>query len=174
MSHLECPNCRLKISALGAPLNCPRCLIRSERRIELVPAPMFLACPDRQARSTQSVQIQPFGLSVGELRPGCLKIEVQGELDLAVTDQLTDALAGTDEYCEVLLDLAQCDFVDSTGVAAILRAERLVALEGRRIVVVGARGQVLRVLTVMGLTDHGLVFASVEEALGVSPAAVVA
>jgi anti-sigma B factor antagonist len=174
MSHLECPNCRLKISALGAPLNCPRCLIRSGQRVELVPAPMFLARPERRARSARSAQIQPFGLSVGELRPGCLKIEVQGELDLAVTDRLTEALAGAAEYRQVLLDLARCDFVDSTAVAAILRAEWLLALEGRRIVVVGPQGQVLRVLTVMGLTDHGLVFASAEEALSASPVVVAA
>jgi anti-anti-sigma regulatory factor len=39
----------------------------------------------------------------------------------------------------VLVDLAQCDFVDSAAIEAILQAERLLALEGRRIAVVGAK-----------------------------------
>jgi anti-anti-sigma factor len=174
MSHLECPNCKLKISALGAPLNCPRCLLRSEQRVELVPAPMFVAHPERQARSAPSAGMQPFRLSVSEGRPDCLRVEVQGELDLAVTDQLTQALASAAEHREVLLDLAQCDFVDSAAIEAILRTERLLALEDRRIVVVDPRGQVLRVLTVLGLADRGLVFASAEEALAASPAVVAA
>jgi anti-anti-sigma regulatory factor len=74
----------------------------------------------------------------------------------------------------VLVDLARCDFVDSAAIEAILQAERLLALEGRRIVIVGPSGQVLRVLTVMGLTDQGLVFASAAEALADPPALAVA
>jgi anti-anti-sigma factor len=174
MSHLECPNCKLKISALGAPLNCPRCLLRSEQRVELVPAPMFVAHPERQGRSASSTQMQPFRLSVSEGRPDCLRVEVQGELELAVTDQLSQALASAAEHREVLVDLARCDFIDSSAIAAILRAQSSLALEGRRIAVVGARGQVLRVLTVMGLADQGLVFFSAGEALAASPAVVAA
>ena len=36
MSQLECPSCKLKIQALGAPTNCPRCLVRKGERIELL------------------------------------------------------------------------------------------------------------------------------------------
>jgi predicted Zn-ribbon and HTH transcriptional regulator len=46
MSQLECPSCGLKIAALGAPSNCPRCLIRKGERIELVPLPAFVPDPD--------------------------------------------------------------------------------------------------------------------------------
>jgi len=35
MSQLECPKCKLQISTLGAPKNCPRCLIRENGRVEL-------------------------------------------------------------------------------------------------------------------------------------------
>jgi anti-anti-sigma factor len=175
MSHLECPNCRLRISALRAPLNCSRCLTRSGRRIELVPAPMFIARSGRRAGSAPAGRMQPFRLSVSELRPGCLGIEVQGELDLAVTGQLAQTLGSAAEHHEVLVDLARCDFTDSSAIEAVLQAERLLALEGRRIVVVGARGQVLRVLTLMGLTERGLVFANAAEALaGSEPTAVAA
>jgi hypothetical protein len=37
MSQLECPSCRLRIKALGAPVNCPRCLVRKGERVELSP-----------------------------------------------------------------------------------------------------------------------------------------
>jgi anti-anti-sigma factor len=119
--------------------------------------------------------MQPFRLSVSELRPGCLEIEVQGELDLAVTERLARALGSAAEHREVLVDLARCDFTDSSAIEAILQAERLLAREGRRIVVVGARGQVLRVLTLMGLTERGLVLSGAAEALaGSEPTGVAA
>jgi anti-anti-sigma factor len=114
--------------------------------------------------------MQSFELKVSELRTGCLRIEVQRDLDLAVTDRLTEVIGVAAEHGEVLVDLARCDFVDSAAIEAILRAERLLALEGRRIVVIGAQGQVLPVLTVRGLTDHGLVFAGAAEALARPPA----
>jgi anti-anti-sigma factor len=174
MSHLECPSCRLRISALGAPLNCPRCRIRSGQRVELVPVSMFVGRSAPQAGSARSVRMLPFRLSVSEPRPGCLEIGVQGELDLAVTDRLTQALGSVAEHREVLLDLAQCDFVDSSAVEAILHAEAALTAEGRRIVVVGAGGQVLRVLTLMGLTERGLVYASGAEAPAGAPAVVAA
>jgi hypothetical protein len=36
MSQLECPSCKLKIRALGAPQTCPRCLVRKGERIEFL------------------------------------------------------------------------------------------------------------------------------------------
>jgi hypothetical protein len=38
MSQLECPSCKLRIAALGAPSNCPGCRIRSGTWVDLVPA----------------------------------------------------------------------------------------------------------------------------------------
>jgi len=46
MSQLECPNCGLKVVALGAPANCPRCLIRKGERIGLAPVPVFVSDSD--------------------------------------------------------------------------------------------------------------------------------
>lgn len=36
MPQLECPSCKLKVAALGAPRNCPRCRVRKGERIELL------------------------------------------------------------------------------------------------------------------------------------------
>jgi hypothetical protein len=51
MSQLECPSCRLKISALGAPRNCPRCLVRKGERVELLAAPLPAPEPRKPAPS---------------------------------------------------------------------------------------------------------------------------
>lgn len=47
MSHLECPSCRLKIQALGAPTNCPRCLVRKGERIELISSAVSGSAPSK-------------------------------------------------------------------------------------------------------------------------------
>lgn len=46
MSQVECPSCGLRIVALGAPFNCPRCLIRKSERVGLVAVPAFVPSPD--------------------------------------------------------------------------------------------------------------------------------
>jgi anti-anti-sigma factor len=69
------------------------------------------------------------------------------------------------ENAAVLIGLQSCEFVDSTGIALILQARRQLEDGGGRLVVFGCSDQVLRIFTVAGLTDAGIVFASREEAL---------
>lgn len=59
MSHLECPSCGLRISALSAPENCPRCLVRGQGRVELVVAPMFAPSSDHAAPTTSALPDGP-------------------------------------------------------------------------------------------------------------------
>jgi anti-anti-sigma factor len=107
-----------------------------------------------------------FRVSEQEIGPGCREIRVEGELDLAVADRLQEAI----ERCpddQTLIDLEGCEFIDSTGIAVIVRAGRERARDGGgRLVVHSPTDQVLRVLEITGLTDIGLVFASRDEALG--------
>lgn len=107
----------------------------------------------------------PFELTETELRPGCCVIGVKGELDLSVADQLSDALRRVDQYGAVLVDLGDCEFIDSTGIAVFVRASQEMESEGRKLAVFGADDQVLRVLSTTGLSDNGLVFESAEAAL---------
>lgn len=117
--------------------------------------------------------MRPFGLTETEPQPDCRVIAIAGELDLAVADQLTAALERTSGCSLVLADLRSCEFIDSTGLAAFVQASNQMKGEGRRFAAFGASDQVLRVLTVTGLTKNGLVFESAEEALeaGRAPAA---
>jgi anti-sigma B factor antagonist len=109
--------------------------------------------------------MRTFSLNTNERRPGCLEIQVDGELDLAVADRLQEALDGASAYDEVLLDLRKCEFIDSTGLAVIVNAHKQRAERGGRVALFGASSQVSRVLAVTGLDQNGLVFATADEAL---------
>jgi anti-sigma B factor antagonist len=99
---------------------------------------------------------------------GCREILVEGELDLAVADQLQEALDRAEECARILISLENCEFIDSTGIAVIVGAYKQLAEEGRRIAVYGASSQALRVLSITGLIANGLVFESASQALSAS------
>ncbi len=110
--------------------------------------------------------VRVFKLTERDLRPGCREIQVEGELDLAVAAELEDALARAGAKCrQIVIDLENCDFIDSTGIAAIVQAHKQARQEGGRVAVYAPSDQVLRVLSVTGLTANGLVFESVDQAL---------
>lgn len=105
-----------------------------------------------------------FELTETSPRSGCREIRVEGELDLAVASQLEEAIDRADDGQSVFLNLESCEFIDSTGIAVVVNAHRRLKEEGRRLVAYGADGQVLRVLSISGLVQGGLVFRSIEEA----------
>jgi anti-sigma B factor antagonist len=110
--------------------------------------------------------MQPFKLSERDLQPGCREIQVEGELDLSVADQLRDLLdRAVAESQEILIVLEACEFIDSTAIAVIVHAHKQMADDGRRLAICAPSSQVLRVLSITGLTDNGLVFETVEAAL---------
>jgi anti-sigma B factor antagonist len=110
--------------------------------------------------------VRTFKITESDPHPGCREIQVEGELDLAVADQLQDALdrAG-EEYARVLISLENCEFIDSTGIAIIVAAYNQLVEEGRRMAVYAPSSQVLRVLSITGLTANGLIFDSADQAL---------
>lgn len=110
-----------------------------------------------------------FRLFEREIAPGCREVQVEGELDLAVADELRAMLERFDDRTgQVLIGLEKCDFIDSTGIAVIVNAHHQLAEQGGRLVVYAPNDQVLRVLAVTGLTARGLVFESFDEALAES------
>lgn len=116
--------------------------------------------------------MQRFNVTAKDLRPGCRDIQIEGELDLAVADQLDEALTAAGQECKcVLVGLERCSFIDSSGIAVILRAHNRMQEEGNRLAVYAPTDQVLRVLSMTGLTNNGLVFDSAEEALSALDAA---
>jgi len=110
--------------------------------------------------------MQRFKVNTRDLRPGTRDVQIEGELDLAVAGQLDGVLTTAVEECtQVLVGLERCAFIDSSGIAVLLRARTRMEEEGNRLVVYAPTDQVLRVLSMTGLIGNGLVFDSAEEAL---------
>lgn len=110
-------------------------------------------------------RLPTFKLTEKDLQPGCREIHLEGELDLAVADRLTDALdRAVSEQNRVVIGLERCTFIDSTGIAIIVKAHRELAQQGRVLTVYGASDQVLRILSITGLTNDGLVFENAGDA----------
>jgi anti-anti-sigma factor len=111
----------------------------------------------------------PFEVRIGELEQGVRTISVRGELDLSTAPDLEGPLEEALESGEgsVLIDLSQCEFIDSTGIALIVRAwQRLNSGEnGRALVICSQNGQVRRVLEITGLELSIPVHTTRDEAL---------
>ena len=100
----------------------------------------------------------PFEATVARLDDGVRVIVVRGELDLSTASDLEgpleEAVSSHDD--PVLIDLTDCEFIDSTGIALIVRAwQRLdSAADGESsggVVICSANDQVRRVLEITGL-----------------------
>jgi anti-sigma B factor antagonist len=114
----------------------------------------------------------PFQASATELDGGIRLLEVNGELDLSTATQLEGPLdeATASEKSAVLIDLTDCTFIDSTGIALVVRAwQRVDAAAGNGgeggLVLCCQNEQVRRVLEVTGLEHSLRVFATRDEAV---------
>jgi anti-anti-sigma factor len=79
-------------------------------------------------------------------------LRLSGELDIAVTEELegsVKAVAGSSAR-RVVLDLSGLDFMDSSGLRALLRAQEAVGSNGRSFVLADPAPAVQRVLDVTG------------------------
>jgi anti-anti-sigma factor len=110
-----------------------------------------------------------FEVKTGDLERGVRAISVQGELDLSTAPDLEGPLEDLLDSGEgsILIDLSDCEFIDSTGIALIVRAwQRLnEAANGRRLALCSDNDQVRRVLEITGLELSIPVHATRDEAL---------
>jgi anti-anti-sigma factor len=111
----------------------------------------------------------PFEVQVGDLEQGVRTIRVRGELDLSTAPNLEGPLDEALDSGEgsLLIDLSQCEFIDSTGIALIVRAwQRLDSgNNGRVLVLCSQNDQVRRVLEITGLELSIPVHTTRDEAL---------
>jgi anti-sigma B factor antagonist len=97
----------------------------------------------------------PFEVTTKE-EEGVRVIAVRGELDLNTAPELEtplkDALEGTPP---IVVNLSDCEFIDSTGVAILVRAWQQVsengARDGSRFVICCPNSQVARLLQITGV-----------------------
>jgi anti-sigma B factor antagonist len=94
----------------------------------------------------------PFGV---EASRGMLR--VAGEVDMAVAATLLDAIlaAGFDgDATELVVDLSEVTFLDSTGISALLEAHNRLANSYIRLRITDPTPLVRRVLVLGGVSDH--------------------
>lgn len=97
----------------------------------------------------------PFEVESEELDDGIRMLTVRGELDMNTApdfEQKLDA-ALSESDVSVVLDLCECEFIDSTGIALIVRAwQRLEGSDGQgRLVLCSHNHQVRRLLQITGV-----------------------
>lgn len=86
-------------------------------------------------------------------------IKVYGELDLSGVTRMSEAFAAAldSDARAIVLDLRELEFLDSTGVHAILMAERSAKERDRGFVIVRGPRQVQRIFEISGIAER-LVF----------------
>ena len=85
----------------------------------------------------------------------CLTLRLMGELDHAAAQTVMPGIEdAVEEYLprRCVLDLTGVSFMDSSGIAVILKTDRLLLQTGGALALSGVPGQVRRVLDVAGLT----------------------
>jgi anti-sigma B factor antagonist len=84
------------------------------------------------------------------------RLVLSGELDIASAPILEAEIAG---LCEngsgtITLDLSRLTFMDSTGLRAVLAADKLCSSRGHGFSLAGASGAVQRLFELTGVTGH--------------------
>ena len=118
--------------------------------------------------ATPSADIPQFEISSGPGPDGVRVVRVVGEVDMSHEEELRAELRSATEAKArgVVVDLTECEFIDSTGVRALLLSrEAQNAKKGSVTLAVAAAGeQILRILSVMGIDRVIPIRPTVEEA----------
>jgi anti-anti-sigma factor len=98
-------------------------------------------------------QPPPFGVETS--RDGATAtVAIDGELDIATTPQLTQALESLETGYELLVvDLSRCTFFASSGISVLLEQSHRAKREGFEVVVIKAPRDVQRMFDLASLDD---------------------
>ena len=100
----------------------------------------------------------PFEVQREELEDGIRAFTVRGELDMNTAPELENSLGevASGESQQVMIDLTECDFIDSTGIALIVRSWQRLDRSGDgggggQLVLCCVNTQVMRLLRITGV-----------------------
>lgn len=91
-----------------------------------------------------------------EQHPGQTRVVLIGELDIASTQMLENELSAIEANSPgtLVLDLRRVEFIDSTGLRALIAADERARSDGRRLAVVRGPDAVERLLAVTQLDQR--------------------
>jgi anti-sigma B factor antagonist len=114
--------------------------------------------------ATPSADIPQFEIGSGPGPDGVCVVRVAGEADMSHEEELRAELrrAVASETTGIVVDLTECEFIDSTGVRALLLSREAQGSGG--VAVAASSGQILRVLSVMGVDKLIPILPTVDEA----------
>jgi anti-sigma B factor antagonist len=106
-----------------------------------------------------------FAIDVAR-RDGCVVVSVRGEVDLATAPTLKTRLLDlvAEGENEIIVDLSDTDFLDSTGLGAVVAAYKRVRAHDGHLKLVASSSRVKRVFEITNLDRVVPILATVEEA----------
>jgi len=98
---------------------------------------------------------QPGTVEVGHHEPGLAVVSMHGEHDLSTVPKLRPTFEQATAHSNVLVDLSDCAFIDSTVIGLLIRAAMTVQARDEQFVLVipPEQAQVARVAETAGLTE---------------------
>jgi stage II sporulation protein AA (anti-sigma F factor antagonist) len=108
-----------------------------------------------------------FDAVTEELEPGVVLVRMSGEIDIASTEFVAEAIraAIVPPRRLVLIDLSAVTFCSSAGLGNLVEARQLATQHGIDLALVGVGRPVDRPLSITGLGGQFRIYASVEDAL---------
>jgi anti-sigma B factor antagonist len=118
--------------------------------------------------ASPSADIPQFEINSGPGPDDVYVVRIAGEVDMSHEEELRGELrtAVAAEANGIVVDLTACDFIDSSGIRALLLSREAQHPEegSERLAVAATSEQILRILSVMGLDRVIPIRATVEEA----------
>ena len=114
----------------------------------------------------EEVSVRRFE-TTAEIVGGVRVVAVRGELDIATSPQVRDLLsnAATDQVRPLVIDLGECEFIDSTGLAALLHGAKPAQNGQSHVAIVSPPGNVRRMLELTAIDRTIPVFETVDQAV---------
>jgi anti-sigma B factor antagonist len=118
--------------------------------------------------ATPSADIPQFEISSGPGPDDVYVVRVAGEVDMSHEEDLQAELRAAieSETKGIVVDLTECEFIDSSAIRALLlsRQEKTPQQGAESLAVAAASNQILRILSVMGLDQVIPIEPTVDEA----------